>query len=238
MTPLLDSREFRCGAPYRIRDLTDVELRRCTFVDCQHPGWHQPNERPVLRRVNLVRCHARASELGPVIAEDSTIDTIWFHRGIWGPQLIAGCAFRHVVIRGNVTGGLRFGISPGWHRPSVPPSIAEDPFHQANAAFYADVDWALDISEANFTSVEMSWCDIPARLIRRDPETQVVVTRESVAAGDWRATCGDSPLWVGVERFLAAGLPDTVLVAARRSKRFPTDKAAIDRLCAEGMASR
>jgi hypothetical protein len=173
-----------------------------------------------------------------MIAEDCVVDTVWFHRGIWGPQLVAGCAFKHVVIRGNVTGGLRFGISREWHRTSPPPPIADDPFYKANAAYYAEVDWALDISEANFTDVEMSWCDIPARLIRRDPETQVVATRESVTRGDWRAACGDSPLWVGIERFLNAGLPDTVLVAGRRSKRFEADVAAIDPLCAEGMASR
>jgi hypothetical protein len=157
-----------------------------------------------------------------MIAEDCVVDTVWFHRGIWGPQLVAGCAFKHVVIRGNVTGGLRFGISREWHRTAPSPPIADDPFYKANAAYYAEVDWALDISEANFTDVEMSWCDIPARLIR----------------GDWRAACGDSPLWVGIERFLNAGLPDTVLVAGRRSKRFEADVAAIDRLCAEGMASR
>lgn len=239
-TTVIENRELVCNreGPYRLPALTDVELRGCTFSMCQQPAWHVPDERPVLRGVSLVRCHVRASELGPVIAEDCVVDTVWFHRGMWGPQLIAGCAFRHVVIRGDVTGGLRFGISPEWHRASPAPPIEEDPFYRANAAFYADVDWALDISAANFTSVEMSWCDVPARLIRRDPETQVTITRESVGAGDWRAACGDSPLWVGIERFLDAGLPDTVLVAARRSERFTIDKAAIDRLCAEGMASR
>jgi hypothetical protein len=238
MTTIIENREFRCEGSYRIPDITDAEVRRCTFTECQHPAWFEGSERPTLRRVNLVRCHVRASELGAVVAEDCVIDTVWFHRGMWGPQLLAGCAFRHVVIRGNVTGGLRFGISTEWHRTWPPPLVSDDPVHRANADYYADVDWALDISQANFTAVEMSWCDIPARLIRRDPETQVVLARQSVTNGDWRAACGDSPLWVGIERFLESGLPDTVLVAARRSKRFGTDKAAIDRLCAEGMAYR
>jgi hypothetical protein len=237
-TTVIENREFACDGPYRVPDLTDVELRRCNFVECQHPAWHEASERPMFNRVNLVRCHVTASDFGPVIAEDCVVDTVWFHRGMWGPQLVAGCAFKHVVIRGNVTGGLRFGISNEWHRTWPPMPIANDPLAQANARYYADVDWALDISDANFTGIEMSWCDIPARLIRRDPETQVVVTRESATHGDWRAACGDSPLWVGIERFLDADLPDTVLVAARRSKRFAIDKAAIDRLCAEGIASR
>lgn len=84
----------------------------------------------------------------------------------------------------------------------------------------------------------MSWRDILARLIRRDPETQVVVTRESATRDDWRATCGDSPLWVGIEGVLEVGLPKAILAAPRRLKRFATDKAAIDRLCAHGIAYR
>jgi hypothetical protein len=185
-----------------------------------------------------VRCHVTVSTLGPVVAEDCVIDTIWFHRGIWGPQTIAGCALKHVVIQGNVTGGLRFTVSPGWLTSFPHAAISEDPFARANLEFYSDLDWALDISDAQFTGIEMSWCDIPARLIRRDPETQVVVTRETAARGDWRAACGDSSLWVAIERFLETDLPDTVLVAPKRSKRFATDKLAIDRLCDGGMAVR
>jgi hypothetical protein len=233
---VIEGREFRCQTRYRLPELEDVELRRCTFVECQWPAQQTLEERPTLRRVNLVRCHVTASDLGSVIAEDCTVDTIWFHRGIWGGQTLRGCGFRHVVIRGNVTGGLRFEPSFGWltAQPQLP--AAEDPVVRANAAYYADVDWALDISEAHFTGIEMAWCDVPAHLIRRDPATQAVVTRDSAAGADWRAACGDSPFWVAIERFLESGLPDTVLVAPRRNKHFERERAALERLRAIGVA--
>lgn len=233
---LIEGREFRCETTYQLPDLEDVELRRCTFVECQWPAQQTLEDRPTLRRVNLTRCHVTASDLGSVTAEDCTIDTIWFHRGMWGPQKLAGCAFRHVVIRGNVTGGLRFVPSYDWLTAYPQPPAADDPVVRANAAYYDDVDWALDISEACFTGIEMSWCDIPARLIRRDPVTQAIVTRRSAASADWRAACGDSPFWVAIERFLESGLPDTVLVAPRRSKHFERERAALERLRAVGVA--
>jgi len=233
---LIEGREFHCQTSYRLPDLEDVELRRCAFVECQWPAQQTIEDRSTLRRVNLVRCHVTASDLGSVIAEDCTVDTIWFHRGMWGPQKLAGCAFRHVVIRGNVTGGLRFVPSYGWLTTYPQWPAAEDPLVRANAAFYADVDWALDISHARFTGIEMAWCDIPARLIRRDPATQAIVTRGSAEGADWRAACGDSPFWVAIERFLESGLPDTVLVAPRRNKYFERERAALERLRAIGVA--
>jgi hypothetical protein len=233
---LIEGREFRGQTNYRLPDLEDVELRRCSFVECQSPAQRSLEDRPTLRRVNLVRCHVTASDLGSVIAEDCTVDTIWFHRGIWGPQQLRGCAFRHVVIRGNVTGNLRFEPSFGWLGAQPRWPAAEDPMVRANAAYYAEVDWALDISEARFTGIDMQWCDVPARLIRRDPATQAVVTRDSATGRDWRAACGDSPLSVAIERFLEFGLPDTVLVAERRNRHFERELAALERLRAIGVA--
>ena len=76
--------------------------------------------------------------------------------------MITGCALRHVTIRGNVTGGLEF-LAAGL----IQPASEWGALLAANERFYADVDWALDISEARFTSVSFVRSDIPARLIRR-----------------------------------------------------------------------
>ena len=166
---------------YAFADPTeDLVLRQCRFAMFQHPVQKSLDARPTLRRLTLERCHFTASELGPLILEDALIDTIWIHRGMWGPQKVVGCAFNRVVIRGRINGGVRFVPSMDWmlNRPLAP--AVDDPFVRANQRYYEGVDWALDIGSAEFTGIEMSQCDIPARLIRRDPETQVVVTRESV----------------------------------------------------------
>jgi hypothetical protein len=62
-------------------------------------------------------------------------------------------------------------------------------FRAANGAFYENVDWALDISKAEFESCRI-FCELPVRLIRRDPETQVVVRREKLKETEavWRAS--------------------------------------------------
>ena len=222
---------------YAFADPTeDLVVRRCRFAMFQHPYQQSLGERPTLRRITIERCHFTASDLGPVIVEDAVLDTIWFHRGIWGPQKIVGSAFKRVALRGRIHGSVRFVPSIDWSLHRALEAAVDDPFVRANQRYYDDVDWALDISAAEFTGIEMSLCDIPARLIRRDPETQVVVTRESAARGDWRAASEGSSQWVAIERFLQAGFGDTVLVAPTRSKYVEADVAAFRRLRDIGVA--
>jgi hypothetical protein len=230
MPLVIDGRVFSVH-PYLLPDpVEDLELRGCTFELCQQPLQRTAVDRPTVRRLSLVRCHVSASDLGAVIAEDCTVDTIWFHRGNWGSQMIAGCALRHVTIRGNVTGGLEFLAAR-----LVQPDSERDQLIAANRAFYAEVDWALDISQARFTSVSFVRSGIPARLIRRDPETQVVVTRRGLLAADWQGLLGTAAVGMGIDRFMETGFEDTVIVAGRRSKRFAEEMVVIDRLRAEGL---
>lgn len=210
--------------------LEDVVIRQCRFAMFQHPAQRGLGDRPTLRRITVERCHFTASDIGPIILEDSTIDTIWFHRGTWGPQRFPGCAFKHVVIRGAVRGSLAFVPSLDWWMHHITEPATTDPTVKANERYYAQVDWALDISQAEFTGVEMYRSGIPALLVRRDPETQVVITRSSVAEGDWRSACEDSSQWVAIERFLDTGFADAVLIAPKRSKYLDEDVAAFRRL--------
>jgi hypothetical protein len=233
---VIEGATLNCQGKYDIpRLLEDVEFRRCTVEICQSPPRQRgPEDRPVIRNVRLVRCHVTASDLPPVIAEDCEIDTIWFHRGKWGPQRMVGCAFRHVVIRGNVTGSLAF--TPG---PAVPglravEDATRDSYVVANRRFYEGVDWALDIREARFTSVEFS-SGIPAALIRRDLETQVVLRRSSLVDGSWQARVKDTLATIWIEDLLLSGFDDCVLVAAKRGRGFSKEIAAIGSLRDAGL---
>jgi len=92
-------------------------------------------------------------------------------------------------------------------------------FDEANARYYEAADWALDISEARF--VECDIRRVPARLIRRDPETQVVVTREKALLGEWKKLDLSKTYWGGwIDLFLKDGDPDVVLVAPNRHPKF------------------
>lgn len=214
--------------------IEDVELRGCRFIQWQQPADRSPADRPSLRRVTATGCHFDACDLGPVIAEDCTVVRPTFHRGIWGPQLVGGCALRHVTIRGPVTGSLLVTYA---RRLGPIGAAASDPFVEANRAFYQDVDWALDISEAAFTNVDMWRSDIPSDLVRRDPETQAIMRRKDLLDARWRTlNLPDPSAALGIERFLDSELPDTIIVASKRGKYFARERETIRVLRAEALA--
>lgn len=98
------------------------------------------------------------------------------------------------------------------------------------------MDWALDISQAE--AVELELAGITARLIRRDPETQAVVTRQAALSGEWRGLdrVKGTELGLGIQELLKWGADDIVLVAHRRSRNSKQLLAGIRELRAAGVA--
>ncbi len=232
---IVEGRELGCAGqgPYALPDLIEhVEFRRCTVRMCQHRPAVTPETRPILRDVVFRRCQVVASEAVPIVAEDCTVDTITFRRGIWGPQLLPGWSLKHVVVRGRISGSVSLVPGLGWRIGPHGPAL-DDPFVVANARDYETLDWALDISEAAFTNVVLQ-SGIPARLIRRDPSTQVVVRRAALAVPGWRELIRpirrNGGLEFGLERFLVTGFEDAVLVAATRGADFAGQLEAFARL--------
>jgi hypothetical protein len=81
------------------------------------------------------------------------------------------------------------------------------------------VDWALDIANAEFEEAEIQ--AVPARLVRRDSATQVIVTREKAIQGLWRELDLSKTHWdTSIEFFLERGDPDVVLVAPKRNRKY------------------
>jgi hypothetical protein len=108
-------------------------------------------------------------------------------------------------------------------------------FDEANAEYYRHVDWALDISEGEFKDLELR--GVPARLIRRDPETQVLITRKVALQGPWRDLDFRSNVTPAcISLFLGRDEPDYVLVAPKRSRRFRDCVADIELLRKAGIA--
>jgi hypothetical protein len=92
-------------------------------------------------------------------------------------------------------------------------------FDAANAQYYASLDWALDIREGFFGECEIQ--GIPAQLVIRDTETQVIVTRAKAAMGEWRKLDLSQTHWAAsLQFFLERGEQDVVLVAPKRHKKF------------------
>jgi hypothetical protein len=118
---------------------------------------------------------------------------------------VLGCGFTRTVLRGKFDSLF----------------IREDPGSDSgNAHLYRSVDWALDVSQADFKDCDIR--GIPPKLLRLDPETQVVVTRQRAqAVADWeRLSCSR---WKTAVRHLLnprLQLEAQVMIAGRRSSKF------------------
>ena len=215
--------------------LTDLELpqtlnravlQKCWFFACAFGMTaRRPSERRRIVDVNLTDCKATNNTwLGPVLVEDVEVRNL----RTGGLCIAWGAAFKRVRISGRC-GKLMLTL----------PRDSEQEFIEDNRAFYSRVDWALDISEGEFEELELR--GVPADLVRRDPETQVVVRRLQVERLEkvWRGLNLDGTPWVStLEQLLKCGLEDQVLVAARRRKDFAVWLAGLRRLQDAGVADR
>ncbi|MFF4138882.1 hypothetical protein ACFY1B_47470 [Streptomyces mirabilis] len=175
-----------------------------------------PALRPVFRDITLRDCAVRDCLLEGAFLQDVLID------GLTAPQdphqRVLGCAFHRVALRGRITNvSLLPDLGP-WHAGLQPR------YRRANGEHWVELfsegDWALDISGIT-TGLDFRSA-VPARLVRRDPETQVVVTAEQAAGADWRSVPGleKSLLGVQIEFLQSSDHRDTILIA---------DKSAPDR---------
>jgi hypothetical protein len=129
-----------------------------------------------------------------------------------------GIAFKHVTLRGKIGRIMLSDIVDPRARTPLDLRTVQG-FRQANEVHYAYTDWALDISKAEF--VECDIRGVPARLIRRDPETQAIVTRDKALDGTWRALDLSRTYWsVVIDCMLQFEWNDVVLVAPKRSRQF------------------
>jgi hypothetical protein len=230
----LENRTFtELGLPGDGSTIEGFVLRRCSFDACSISHTLDPDLRLTIRDGTLTGCRARRVRIGPAIIDSVTVDGL----RATDPVFIWAAALRHVVLRGHL-GGIVF-------RSEVAPIVATPKqtaaFHRANTEFYSDVDWALDITEADFIDIDLQ--GIPGQLIRRDPATQIVVTKERAMEGRWRSLdLGNTWFDLLLQDYAnatgtGAGRGDSVVLAApRRHRRFPDFVRAIAVLRDAGVA--
>jgi hypothetical protein len=205
----------------------DYEFVECRFVQCLLGTLRNPARRPIARRIALMECSATKCLLRAPILEDVTVNGLHSDANVvmWAP------AFRHVTLAGPICGLIV--------NTDEDPAGDADPvnaeFRSANAEFYRTIDWALDITRAEFTSVSIR--GVPARLVRRDPESQVVIQRERVLNSRWRELPLSGTHWAtSIEWFIDRREPDHVLIAPKRSKEYAKLVDGLRLLQREGVA--
>jgi hypothetical protein len=184
---------------------------RCEFDAVDLSNAQRPEVRSTLRNCHMQRCIVRQNcSINTAVVEDCIVDGLETR----GPVFVRGAVFKHVVLKGKV-GRLiltaPLGLGPGFGEVS--------PFVSANAEYYRGVDWALDLTRCEAKELQLS--GVPGRLIRRDPTTQILVTRERALAVDWQSLpLGDSPYAVALERLTKYGGDSRVLIAPHRDRSF------------------
>jgi hypothetical protein len=209
--------------------LQDITLARCSFLGCSLWSLTDVHRRHCVRNVTLSGCEVigESSTVRGAIVEDCTVDGL----KTGGLLHLDGCVFKHVVLRGAIgrvmlTDAILF--SP-WLSQGTTQAYAE-----ANAKYYSTVDWALDISESMPT--DLSTRGIPAKLIRRNPETQVMFTRERLLDGRWQQLDLDSVVRYWLSYLVRNGWADGVFVVPARGTRRRAMMDSMLTLRREGIA--
>jgi hypothetical protein len=215
MTQVFENQTFRCfydqdsGAVF-----SDLEFRDCSFESCRISITEDPKLRSVVRNVKLVNCSQRGCAIDAAILEDVVVDGLKTRSQL---LQIWGAVFKHVVLKGRID---RVMITWSLGTIEVDKPEIQRAFLTSNMAFYREVDWALDISGAEVNEIDIR--GIPASLIRRDPETQVVVTRERAMETPWKDMDLNETLWkTWIAEFLDSEIEtDVVLAAPKRHRNY------------------
>ena len=231
MTQIFENRTFEFFADWAGgKVFSDIEFVNCQFIRCQFSSVNFDEIgkrgfvalRSIARGITIINATVEGvTFIGPGIVEDSVIDGLKVSNHI---QTI-GTAFKHVVVRGVID---KFMLTPHVDTFGEQP-LLQRAFDDANRDYYKNVDWALDISEAEFKECDIR--AIPSSLIKRDAETQVVLTREKAMEGGWREVDLSGTYWAGaIKLFLEDGYQDRLLVAPKKGRNFKKLLEGINRL--------
>ncbi len=200
--------------------ISSIACHECEFLNCALSLTKEISKRSAVTDVLLKNCMVGGSDIGPAVLRRVHID------GLITDSLfiIWGAVFDQVAFSGKI-GKIKINT----HAHHVDQSEAlQRPFDEFRRSFYEKVDWAIDISQAKFRLLEIR--GIPARLIRRDPSSQMVVTRERALNLDWRSRISpDNTHWpFAIDMFLATGEADHILVAPLTGPKKQSEKLLRD----------
>ena len=208
------------------RTFSDYELRDCLFENCTISSVVNPNRRSTIRRVAIFGGKASGVSIHPAILEDIWVEDL----ETMDPVRIRGAVFKRVTLTGRV-GSIEIGPKV----PKIDPS-RQVGFDQANAMYYRYAPWALDISEAQAVSLRIH--GVPSALVRRDPETQAVLTAVGAIRGDWHRVAMPEEWIAAFDETAAARGPETILACPKASSEFGRYFSALEELRSRGVVAR
>lgn len=165
---LIESKDIKMAFDDGGSVFESLRIVDCNFDNCGLSLSKRPESMSVVRDVLVSNCNVVNSEIGPTVFEDVVIDGLAVNPIL----LFWSCFFRRFVFSGKV-GKIKINIEPS--------AFCKDgavlaKFADMRSKFYAQTDWAMDISSAKFT--DFACKGVPLNLVRRDPETQAVLRQE------------------------------------------------------------
>jgi hypothetical protein len=154
------------------------------------------------------------------------------------PLFLWSCAFERVTLRERIDGlQIGEGVSPRRSESVLGRRRREDMHARFIKEFYANSDWAIDISQAEFPA-SVTFEALPGHKIKRDPGRQVVVSRDALGSPAWRVVDFDgSGLDNALRWFERYSFFDSVVLAARSDRKWSKrDLAVLARLRDAGVA--
>lgn len=230
--PHLANQTFTGRPPWQ--GFADATVEDCTFSNCFIPAASDPQVRHVVRHVQFRNITQHACWINGLAIEDVQIDRL--KSGGDMPLFLHACVFRHVTLLGSIT-GFKINLDLTQHGGGDANERERHAWKSANVAYYQHVDWALDITKAKFTS-RPTFEAVPGSLIRRDPQTQVLLRRSELLAVDWKSfDYGTTAIDITIDWFLGdSPYDDTVVVAASGNRKFKEQLAVLEELRRRGWA--
>lgn len=198
-------------------------FQRCTFEACSISVVRDATTRLIVSDGEIIDCKIRGGGLRGIHLRDITARNLRFFSA---PQIL-GCVFEHVTLGGKMNQLIINGELPTVDDPDL--------FEESARAAYRTIDWAIDISELDCP--DLSVRGIPGRLIKRDRQRQLVVTREQALAAPWQeADLRDTNFAAAIDQMLEQGWPEIVLSASRAGPHAERTQSAIQSLIAIGLS--
>jgi hypothetical protein len=147
-------------------------VRSTTFLGCHVLGGPDPRYRARLHSGSIEKCKHNGCWIAGALVEDLIVQDLTSagSLGAW----LKGCIFSRVTLRGRIKGVT-------WQD-----EVSEDPelnrIYQVDAhRRYAALDWALDISEADFPDLTVL-DGVPPTLVRRAPTRHFLLSPDNAQA--------------------------------------------------------
>lgn len=204
------------------RILGDTEYVNCTFEGGTLAQYEDAAFGLQVHDVTLRRCRTGSAVLHGVEFRDVTVERL----ASGGRLMPAACVFRHVTL---------IGAMPALKLMPVHSSLSDETkeaFRKGAERYYQDDEWALDISQAQFSDAEFS--GVPGHLVKRDPATQFLVHRDRAEAADPEGLSTRALSYL--KRAQQSAFPSTVIVAPTKSKYFDKLLAGLEMLRSRGIA--